>query len=121
MSARPRTAYARGAAFEREVKAVLEAVGCTVQRSAGSAGVYDLVAIKSVKRGEVLLIQCKKGGACPPAEWNRLWDLATAHGAVPIIAERPARGALRLWWLRSPKGPTRGRNPWIAWEIGGAR
>lgn len=118
MSAGPRTAYARGAAFEREVKRALEALGFSVVRSPRSAGVFDLLA---VRRDVTAMIQCKKAGACGPAEWDRLLALAREQGAVAIIAARAARQPLRLWRIVRFKGAKRGRNPWVAWEIGGER
>ena len=113
MSAGPRTAYARGAAFEREVKKALELLGFSVVRSPRSAGAFDLLA---VRRGETLMIQCKKHGACAPEEWDRLLSLARAQGAVAIIAARAARQPLKLWKIVRFKGEKRGRNPWVAWE-----
>lgn len=113
MSAGPRTAYARGAAFEREVKKALEAAGFSVLRSPRSAGAFDLLA---VRRGETLFVQCKKHGACPPEEWDRLLALAREKGAVAIIAARAARQPLKLWKIVRFKGMRRGRNPWVTWE-----
>src|SRR5690606_18497279 len=58
------TRYAGGADFEREVRAALVADGYElVVRSAGSKTKVDLVAIKA---GQVLIVQCKRNGVCPP-------------------------------------------------------
>ncbi len=120
MSAGPRTAYARGAAFEREVARAFEAAGWIVMRSPRSAGAADLWAVRRVAKGEVAFIQCKKGGACGPEGWNTLWALARVHEAIPIIAARAARQPLKLWKITGAK-VKRGRNPWVTWEIGGER
>lgn len=51
------TNYERGRSFEYYLKKKLEEEGFLVIRSAGSKGIFDLVAIKG---DEVYLIQCKK-------------------------------------------------------------
>jgi Holliday junction resolvase len=48
--------YVKGRRFENYVREKLEKRGFIVVRSAGSKGLFDLVALR---RGEVLLIQCK--------------------------------------------------------------
>jgi len=48
--------YVKGRRFENYVKEKLERKGYLVVRSAGSKGLFDLVALR---RGEILLIQCK--------------------------------------------------------------
>jgi Holliday junction resolvase len=115
--ANPRTAYARGAAFEREVKAALEAAGYTVQRSPKSGGVYDLLAVRDVARGEVLFIQCKKAGDLRPEGWNALYTLATTHGALPILVAREARKPMRFYRLVGHKMTLTRRQPWVMWEV----
>lgn len=120
MSANPRTAYARGAAFEREVKRVFEVHGFVVTRSPKSGGVYDLHATGRYQGREVvLLIQCKKWGFCPPYEWNALYLTATENGAVPLIAARKPREKLFLWRLVGFKVPGTFRQPWERWELVG--
>jgi len=70
------TAYERGAAFERRVKADLEKRGYRCIRSAGSHGPVDIVAIGPA---HYLLVQAKTDGRCDPAEWNVLWETAESH------------------------------------------
>jgi Holliday junction resolvase len=48
--------YVKGRRFENYVREKLERKGYLVVRSAGSKGIFDLVALK---KGEILLIQCK--------------------------------------------------------------
>jgi len=88
------TAYARGAAFERKVRRLLEEDGWFVVRSAGSKGVVDLVAVR--ERGNVLrvqLISCKLDGYVPPAEREQLLELKRRlpHAEVLIAARRDGR------------------------------
>ena len=64
-----RSKYRKGAKAEWELKRHLEANGLYVVRSAGSHGLFDLVAIGPK---EVLLIQVKKGKGRerPPVEFR---------------------------------------------------
>lgn len=88
------TLYARGYYHERRTAALLRADGYFVVESRGSRGPADLCA---VKRGQVLLVQCKSGrAALTSGEWNALYDVARRAGALPIVADWPARGAFRL-------------------------
>jgi len=88
------TAYARGAAFERRVRRLLEEDGWFVVRSAGSRGAVDLIALR--ERGNVLrvqLISCKLNGYVPPAEREQLLELKRQlpHAEVLIAARRDGR------------------------------
>lgn len=103
------TAYQRGSAFERRVKAHLEKLGYVVCRSPKSRGPYDLIAVgKTV----VMLIQCKIGGVLRPAEWNVLYAMAIGVNAVPMLVDRDKR-KLRFWQMlerkngqkRQPRSP----------------
>lgn len=85
------TAYATGRRFEGKVRNHLRDNGYTVIRAAGSKGdsKVDLVALKP---GQALFIQCKADGALPPAEWDRLFDVAGWVGALPVLASNGLRG-----------------------------
>lgn len=86
--------YRSGAVFERRISAILEAQGYYVIRAAGSHGIADIVAIKP---GEIVFAQCKAGQTkIPLPEWNRLYVLATAVGAVPVLVTRDRLG--RVGW-----------------------
>lgn len=105
------THYRNGADFEREVRARLAEDGYEVIRSAGSKTKVDLVAFKT---GEMLFVQCKRGGLCPPAERARLMELARMVGALPIVAykHREGRAAAEVrYWLLSGPGPKQ----WEPW------
>lgn len=78
------TNYARGAAFERRVKARLEADGWYVARSAGSKTSVDLVAVKD---GRVLFIQCSLGKKSK-RELMALKDLSEDKGARPVFVSK---------------------------------
>jgi Holliday junction resolvase len=103
--------YARGTAFERTVRTALRDDGYEVIRSAGSKTKIDLVAIK---RGELLFVQCKINGLCPPAERARLRDLAGMAGALPVVAYSHKEGraaAVVRYRLLTGDGP----GHWAGW------
>ena len=76
--------YDGGADLERAAKKLLEDNGYYVVRSAGSKGAADLAALKP---GEVLLVQCKKGGRyLEPAERVALRKLAISLQATCLVA-----------------------------------
>ena len=84
--------YDGGADLERAAKKVLEDSGYYVIRSAGSKGVADLAALK---RGEVLLVQCKTDGRIDPAGRVALRTVAIPLGATCLVARwyKPGRAA----------------------------
>ncbi|MEM1668908.1 MAG: restriction endonuclease [Thermofilaceae archaeon] len=67
------TNYQKGRNFEYLIRKKLESKGFLVIRSAGSKGLFDLVAIKE---NEVYLIQCKKN------KNNFLYDLKNFYNAI---------------------------------------
>jgi Holliday junction resolvase len=85
------TQYSRGATFERLVKADLEFKGYFVQRSAGSHGPCDLLALRL---DDQLAVQCKTNGKLPPAERTKLLALAKVCHLKPVLAWRPKRGVI---------------------------
>lgn len=88
---RKTSSYKLGRSFEYTVRNLLRAKGYFVVRSAQSKGAADLVAIK---RGIVLLVQCKRGGVIGKDERVKLHALSEEIGAVAIIADRrTGRGA----------------------------
>lgn len=93
--------YALGRSFEYRVRKRLEDVGYFVVRSAGSKGAVDLVGLRACR---VVLVQCKRDGALPSAEWNNLLKLADELLATPVLADMPsATGGVRFWELLGPK------------------
>lgn len=92
--------YRMGRDLEGRTRLKLMAAGYAVIRSAGSKTPADLVAMRN---GELLLVQCKRGGALPPVEWNDLIDFATQAGGRPIMVENPHAGTVRWWELETRK------------------
>lgn len=84
--------YAQGTAFERKTIAALEREGYVTVRAAGSkgGGKVDVIAVHPF--GPQLWVQCKRTGAIPPGEWNRLRECAGWAGAVPVLASNGPNG-----------------------------
>lgn len=90
----PNLAYRRGIYHENTVTQLLRDNGYFVTGSKGSKGVADMVAVKP---GQVLFVQVKSGKARLTSEgWNGLFFEARKAGAVPVVADKPARGRVRL-------------------------
>lgn len=103
------TMYRFGRQFEYRVRDALREFGYFVLRSPQSKSPTDLVAIR---RGSVLLVQCKRGGALGVSEWNDLFDLAASVGAVPLLAEAGAlRGRINYWRLLDRKDGSKKAQP----------
>jgi Holliday junction resolvase len=83
--------YKQGRGFEWKVRNDLEENGYAVVRAAGSKGKtkIDLIALKP---GQALFIQAKRDGTLPPGEWDRLVDVASWVGAIPILAVNGPHG-----------------------------
>lgn len=78
-----RNHYGDGTKFENETKHFLKLRGFEVIRSAGSKGKIDLVAFRPE---ELLFIQCKLNGMCPPIERKKLRAFSAMVNAVPLVA-----------------------------------
>ena len=88
------TSYRRGLYREKETAARLGGDGYFVMESRGSHGPCDLLAVKI---GQVLALQVKAGEADLAHEWvNELYRLSMACGMIPLVADWPKRGTLRL-------------------------
>jgi Holliday junction resolvase len=101
------TAYSRGVYREKRTADHLRSEGYFVVESRGSHGPADLVAMKP---GQVLLVQVKAGntdhnGTLRDQWWNELYHLAVRVGAVPVLADTPSFGKLRLRRLARPHEP----------------
>lgn len=97
--------YSTGRAFEWKVRDNLTANGYDVVRAAGSKGgtKADLIAFKP---GQLLLVQCKRRGVLPPAEWNRLVEVAGWVQALAILAAvHPTGRGIEYSRLLGPKVP----------------
>jgi len=88
------TSYRRGIYREKGTAARFGQDGYFVMESRGSHGPCDLLA---VKKGQVLAVQVKAGEADLAHEWvNELYRVSMACGMVPLVADWPKRGVLRL-------------------------
>ena len=77
--------YRVGRQFEYRVRDIYKSKGYFVLRSPGSLGPVDLVAIR---KGEVLLIQCKVAGYMRPKERSALLELSDPIGGKALCAAR---------------------------------
>jgi len=77
------SAYERGRRFEYRVRRQLKEEGYFVVRSAKSGTVCDLVALK---KGEILLIQCKLNKKISKKEREELAKLAEQVGGKALLA-----------------------------------
>jgi Holliday junction resolvase len=108
------TPYQRGYRFERQIVADLKRHGYWVVSSRGSKGKVDVLGIK---QGEILLVQAKLNGQCPPVERSALLLLARQTGGRPIVANKPPRGVT----YRELTGPgPRDHQPWTPDTLGAA-
>jgi Holliday junction resolvase len=99
--------YRRGVYREKRTAEQLAKDGYLCVESRGSHGVCDVLA---VKLGQVLAVQVKSGDSELRGKWiNALFEAATAHGAIPLVADWPKRGQLRL---RRITGLHRDRSPY---------
>jgi len=89
------TRYNQGYELERQTRAAFERDGFVVWRPGGSLGEADLVAAKPGPY--LVLVQVKRGDARLADDWwNDLYRLAQWLRAIPVIADKPSRGQLRL-------------------------
>ena len=106
------TNYRRGYAFEMLVVRDLKRHGYWTITSRGSKGKVDILGLK---RGEVVLVQAKRDGQCPPAERSALLLLARQTGGRPIVANKPPRGIT----YRELTGPgPKEHQPWTPDQYG---
>ena len=81
----PNKKYVSGRAFEYLVRDFFIRRNYHVIRSAGSHGIGDIICLK---KGTVLMIQCKLKGQISAEEKEALFKIANAVGAEPIIASK---------------------------------
>lgn len=114
------THYAAGTRFEHKTIHDLEDNGYEIIRAAGSKG-STKVDIAAMKPGQLLFIQCKRSGALPPAEWDRVHEVAGWVGAVPLLAANGPRGRgvvyTELLGPKIPRARTQPCRPFLLDEI----
>lgn len=104
--------YRNGRAFEYRVRTRLRNNGFHVFRMAGSKTKVDMFVARP---GELLIVQCKRSGALPPAEWNELFDLcALFPTGIPILA---VGGRGNTFWQLTERKEKRGRQPMVPYLI----
>ncbi|MCZ7434780.1 restriction endonuclease [Micromonospora sp. WMMC241] len=112
--------YQAGTRFEHKIRDDLRDNGYEVMRAAGSKGAskVDLVALKP---GQLLFIQAKRSGTLPPAEWDRVFEVAGWVGAVPLLAANGPRGRgvvyTRLLGRKVPRARTQPCEPFLLDQI----
>lgn len=93
------TNYTRGRAFEYVRKAFYEEMGYAVLRTAGSHGLFDLVAIRGT---QVMLIQCKRVRSQSAADllikrWKESPPLTNGPTQVLDVYVQATRKVERTW------------------------
>jgi Holliday junction resolvase len=102
------TNYQSGRANEYRIRDDLVGFGYECVRAAGSKGKADIVALRP---GEVLLVQVKASNPqIAPAERVALVEMATAAGALPLVAHKPSRKPV-VYRRLTGVGP----KDWIPW------
>jgi len=95
------TKYQKGTKFEYLVKAKMEQKGYFVIRSAGSKGVFDLIAFSPKNWDErrlknnciypdyhILAIQCKSVGKISKEQIDEIVKTAKTYGLIPMLATK---------------------------------
>ena len=91
---------AKGDRFEYAVRDDLIERGYFCMRAPASRSPIDILAVNA---DDALFVQCKTNGRLDPAGWNELFELALNHGGTPILASKPARGAIAYHRIIGPK------------------
>lgn len=107
------TNYQRGTRFEYQVLDDFRDKGYIAIRAAGSHTPADVYAFKRGK--EYVFVQCKRDGRLDPKEWNAFLDYCYEAGAVPVLAEKLARGI--KYHLVIGRKEKRGKQPYQDWSI----
>ncbi len=100
--------YRYGRQFEYRVRDDLRKRGYYAQRSPASKTPIDVTGIRP---GEVLFIQCKRGGDLLVREWNAFFELAISCGAIPILASCPTERGVKYERLLALKDGSRKPQP----------
>jgi len=80
----------KGTRFEYRVRDYFLKKGYFVARSAGSHGIFDLIAIPP-GGGSVYGIQCKTGGRLTGSQKEEMKKVARKYGIIPLFATRDGR------------------------------
>ena len=112
---KPGRRYAFGRELEYAIRDELRSYEYFVLRSSHSETPVDLVALR---KGEVLLIQCKRDGILAPKGWNALWAIAEDNHALALLARKqPKTNIGNLYWrLTGGKIPHQRNPPMEVWH-----
>jgi len=109
----PVSRYDGGANLERAAKKALEDGGYYVIKSGGSKGAADLAALK---RGEIVLVQCKSDGRIGPAERIVFRQLCLRLGATCLVGQwdrgGPRGGRTSAVFIELTSMGPAGHRPW---------
>jgi len=94
------TSYKKGYQFEREVFRLFQSAGYYVIRSAGSHGLFDLVAVKD---GLVFGIQCKYNNHLKSHEKTAMINAYYTFGIIPVYIYRMKRKPIQIVCLLNGK------------------
>ena len=94
------TNYEKGAKAEREAKKLLEMLGYDVVRSAGSKGMWDLVACYAT---HIRLIQVKVEGAMTPGEYESIKEYRVSDFCTKEVWTRLAGKRAERWMVEVVK------------------
>lgn len=100
--------YRLGRYVEYRVRDSLRKLGYFVLRSPRSKGPVDLVALK---RGVVILLQCKRSMVMGVAEWNAIYRIAESIGAIAVVAGTPTGKGTVYQRLLGEKDGSKRRQP----------
>jgi len=108
------TMYRLGRQVEYAVRDALKKAGFFTLRSPRSGGPVDVIAIR---RGLILLIQCKRSLGLGPSEWNDIFNLADSVGAIAILAGRPTGRGLVYYQLTGRKDGSKHKQPMCLYDV----
>jgi Holliday junction resolvase len=80
--------YRRGYNLEYLILIRLRKAGYVATRTPASKGGFDIMACK---KGEILLISCKRSGYVPPVERQYILQLARQAGGIALYTSRKGR------------------------------
>lgn len=121
------TNYRRGVAVEYAAIEKLEAAGWYAQRSAGSKGESDVLAIRKGPGNAHLfdgcvvaaLVNCKRTiTECYPDDWNETFEAALAVGAIALVAGRlPGKRGVLFMRMMAMKEKGHPSQPWEPFDL----
>lgn len=109
------TMYRLGRSVEYAVRDELREWGYFSFRSPRSLGPVDVMGIK---KGVVVMVQCKRSLTCTVTEWNAIYSLAESIGAIPLVAGRPTGKGITYMKITGAKDGSKRRQPWVEMTIG---